>query len=117
MAASGRIGFRLAPSPPQLPDAQLRKFDHLGSSNLADAMGRFHFMDPGIRSRTALRCSGAAVTVNCRPGDNLMVHKALDVARPGEILVVSTNGGMSTAVFGELMCHTAVAKRLGGVVV
>ncbi len=74
-------------------------------------------MDPGIRARSGLPMCGLAVTVNARPGDNLMVHKALQLAEPGDIVVVSTNGNTTSAVFGELMCRTAVAQRLGGIVV
>jgi regulator of RNase E activity RraA len=57
------------------------------------------------------------VTVNARPADNLMIHKALQVAAPGDIVVVNTCGNTTSAVFGELMCNTAVAARLGGIVV
>jgi regulator of RNase E activity RraA len=46
-----------------------------------------------------------------------MVHKALQVATPGDIVVVSTCGNTTSAVFGELMCHTAAAAKLGGIVV
>jgi regulator of RNase E activity RraA len=46
-----------------------------------------------------------------------MVHKALEVASPGDIVVVSTNGNTTSAVFGELMCHSAVAADLGGIIV
>ena len=55
--------------------------------------------------------------MSARPGDTLMVHKALQVARPGDIVVVSTNGNTTSAVFGELMCRTAVAAKIGGLVV
>lgn len=113
----GRIGFRILPSPPRLDASLVSAFRGLASSNVADAMGRFNFMDPGIRSRTGLPLCGLAVTVNARPGDNLMVHKALQLAEPGDIVVVATNGNTTSAVFGELMCRTAVAQRLGGIVV
>ncbi len=80
-------------------------------------MGRFNFMDPGIRARTSLPVAGLAITVNCRPADNLMLHKAMQIAKPGDVLVVTTSGNTTSAVFGELMCHSAVAARLGGLVV
>ena len=115
--AFGKLGFRVLPSPPRVSDELVARFRGLASSNLADAMGRFNFMDPGIQQRTSLSFAGPAVTVNCRPADNLMVHKALQVARPGDIVVVATSGNTTSAVFGELMCHTAVAQRLGGIVV
>ena len=70
-----------------------------------------------MRSRSGLAFCGLAVTVQCRPADNLMVHKALQVAEPGDIVVVSTCGNTTSAVFGELMCHTAAAAKLGGIVV
>jgi regulator of RNase E activity RraA len=100
-----------------LSEQLVARFRGMASPNLADAMGRFHFMDPEIRSRSGLPVCGLAVTVLCRPGDNLMVHKALQVAEPGDIVVVNTCGNTTSAVFGELMCHTAAAKRLGGIVV
>jgi regulator of RNase E activity RraA len=80
-------------------------------------MGRFRFMDPGIKGRTGKPVCGIAVTVNARPGDNLLVHKALEIAQPGDVVVVSTNGSTTTAVFGELMGHTAKGANLGGIVV
>jgi len=117
MPAPGRIGFRILPSPPRLDPSLVGAFRGLASSNVADAMGRFGFMDPGIQSRSGLPLCGLAVTVNVRPGDNLMVHKALQLAEPGDVVVVSTNGNTTSAVFGELMCRTASARRLGGLVV
>ena len=60
---------------------------------------------------------GLAVTVLARPADNLMIHKALQVAERGDIVVVNTCGNRTSAVFGELMCHTAAGKKLGGIVV
>src|SRR3972149_11772617 len=114
---TGKLGFRILPSPPRLSRDLVERFRGLASTNLADAMGRFAFMDPGIQARSGLTLCGLAVTVNCRPADNLMVHKALQVAEPGDVVVVSTCGNVTSAVFGELMCHTAVAARLGGIVV
>ena len=114
---SGRPGFRILPPPPRIDASILGAFRGLASSNVADAMGRFNFMDPGIQPRSGLPLCGLAITVNARPGDNLMVHKALQLAAPGDIVVVSTNGNTTSAVFGELMCRTAVAQKLGGLVV
>jgi len=111
------LGFRILDAPPRLDAALVDAFRGLASSNIADAMGRFGFMDPGLQSRSGLPLCGLAVTVNARPADNLMVHKALQVAEPGDIVVVSTGGNITNAVFGELMCRTAVAAKIGGLVV
>jgi regulator of RNase E activity RraA len=117
MPNPGKLGFRILPAPSRIADALLDRFRGLASSNLADAMGRFNFMDPGIQQRTGLSLCGLAVTVNARPADNLMVHKALHVAQPGDIVVVATSGNTASAVFGELMCRAAVAQQLGGIIV
>jgi 4-hydroxy-4-methyl-2-oxoglutarate aldolase len=117
MAPTGKLGFRILPSPPRVSAEIIGRYRGLASSNVADAMGRFGFMDEGMRSRSGFPLCGPAVTVQCRPADNLMVHKALQVATPGDIVVVTTCGNTTSAVFGELMCHTAAAAKLGGIVV
>jgi regulator of RNase E activity RraA len=117
MTARNKLGFRVLPSPERVSASVVDRFRGLSAANIADAMNRFGFMDPGIQSRTKLPLCGVAVTVQCRPADNLMVHKALQVAEPGEIVVVSTCGNITSAVFGELMCTTAAAKGLGGIIV
>jgi regulator of RNase E activity RraA len=113
----GKPGFRVRPSPPPIDEKLLDCFRGLAAANVADAMGRFNVMDPAIRSRTGFPLCGIAVTVRARPADNLMAHKSIDVARPGEVIVVDTCGSTTTAVFGDLMCSGAAAKRLGGIVV
>ena len=113
----GKIGFRIRTDVPRPPAELVARFREHATSNIGDAMGRFHFTDFGIRPRSGLSLCGVAVTVDARPGDNLMVHKALEVAKPGDIVVVNTNGNTTSAVFGELMCRTAVGAKLGGIIV
>ena len=117
MAEAGKIGFRIFNNPPRPDAALIDHFRDFASPNIADAMGRFHFMDPEIQSRTGFKLCGVAVTVMTRPGDNLMVHKAIEIATHGDIIVVDTGGNTSNAVFGELMGRAAVAVELGGLVV
>lgn len=117
MTEQGKIGFRIRSDVPRVSSELVERFRGMASPNVADAMGRFHFMDPELRQRSGLPLCGVAVTVDARPADNLMVHKALQVAQPGDVVVVNTNGNRTSAVFGELMCRTAVGARLGGIVV
>ena len=117
MPQSGRLGFRVLAAPPRVDATLLDRFRGLASPNLADAMGRFNFMDAGIRSRSGFSMCGLAVTVSARPADNLMIHKAMQVAQSGDVVVVNTCGNTTSAVFGELMCTTAAAAKLGGIVV
>ena len=60
---------------------------------------------------------GPAVTVRVRPGDNLMIHKALMMVRPGDVLVIDGGADISQALVGGLMRTTCLARRLGGLVI
>ena len=114
---TGKLGFRILPAPPRVSAATVDRLRAAGSATIADAMGRFGFMDPAIESRTGVGLCGIAVTVRCRPGDNLMLHKALELGSAGDVVVVDTCGNRTSAVFGELMGTTAVARQLGGLIV
>jgi len=92
MQQSGRMGFRIVIGVPR-PDAELvEEFRRIASSNLADAMGRFGFMDSGIRRRCGRGLCGVAVTVNNRPADNprssspIRPLRALESEPPGGLL-------------------------------
>ena len=115
--ANAKLGFRILPAPPRLPASLVEQFRGIASPNIADSMGRFNFMDAGIVSRSGIAVCGPALTVNCRPADNLMVHKALQLAERGDVVVVATGGNTVSAVFGGLMCEAASAKGIGGIVV
>ncbi|NJD17672.1 MAG: RraA family protein [Gemmatimonadetes bacterium] len=117
MTGRGQPGFRVLTGVARTPPELVEAFRGKASSDVADAMGRFYAMDPGMASRTGLPLCGVAVTVNARPGDNLMVHKALELAHRGDVLVVCTNGCTTSAIFGDIMGTTAVAAGLGGLVV
>lgn len=114
---TGKIGFRIFTELPRPAASLVEHFRGAAAPNVADVMGRFHFMDPGIRMRTGQPLCGVVVTVLTRPGDNLMVHKAMEIAGAGDVIVVDTCGNANTAVFGELMGNSAVAAGLGGLIV
>lgn len=86
---------------------------------ISDLMNRLYAMTPAIRNLTApnLQLLGPAVTVKCYPGDNLMVHKSLDLAEPGDVVVVDTSGSEMTAVLGDLVCTKARHRGIGGFLV
>ncbi|MES2522583.1 MAG: RraA family protein [Gemmatimonadota bacterium] len=116
MHTTGRVGFRVVTHAPS-SSAPVSQFRGYSSALVADAMGRFGFMDGEIRSRSGVAVCGPVVTIATRPGDNLMVHYALEIARPGDVLVVATGGNSTHAVFGEIMCHTALARGIAGIVI
>lgn len=101
------------PTPDQIERA--RKFQ---AAILCDVAGRRGTLHSRIRAlHPAMTVCGPAFTVEVRPGDNLMFHVALAVARPGDVLVVDGKADGTCALFGELMVTQAAAAGLGGFVV
>ena len=60
---------------------------------------------------------GPAITVRVRPGDNLFLHKAIEIAQPGDIIVVDGSGDLTQALIGGLMRTSALTKQIGGFVI
>ena len=94
----------------------LREFD---TPAISDLMNRLYTMTPAIRNLTAqsLTICGPACTVRVYPGDNLMVHKSLDIAQPGDIVVVDAGGSSLNAVLGDLVSTKARHRKIAGFVV
>ncbi len=66
-------------------------------------MNRIHCMNARIRPMNEVPLLGCAFTVKVRAGDNLLLHKAIDMAQPGDVLVIDAQGEQSYAIIGELM--------------
>lgn len=87
-------------------------------ANVGDAMDRLNLMDTSIRTQwRGGRCVGPALTVLTRDGDNLAIHRALDDAQPGDVLVINALGGTVRAVFGDLLAEVCMAAGIAGVVI
>jgi len=115
---SGNVGFRVH-GPWRRPDAAvLAAFGKASSAQVADCMSRLGAMDLGIRPVwPSPRIIGSALTVWCHAGDNLMVHKALSLAVPGDIIVLNTQGNTASSGFGELIATSAAKIGVRGVIV
>ena len=117
MTANTTIGFRIYLNTPR-PTAELvATFRDAPTGNVCDAMDRLGALDYRIKPLVPdSRLAGPALTVRTRPGDNLMVWKALDVAQPGDVLVIATYEYLTASTFGERVVQAAKAKGLAGIV-
>jgi len=92
-------------------------FQGVPTGNVCDAMDRMSAMDYRIKPLAPDSVlAGPALTVRTRPGDNLMVWKAIDVAQPGDVLVIATYEFLTASTFGERVVAAAKAKGLAGIV-
>ncbi len=101
------------------PDRDLlAAFAELNTADVADAMGRHFMVGAGIKHvGGGPRAVGAALTVLCRPDDNLMIHAAIEFAQPGDVLVVSGGGETEIGLVGELLSAWAQKRGVAGLVV
>lgn len=94
------------------------RFRGVPVANISDCMSRMMAGGATLRPmHGGGYLSGPALTVKTRPGDNLMIHKALDLAEPGDIIVVDAGGDLTNALIGELMVGYAARRGLGGMVI
>ncbi|HTW66805.1 MAG TPA: 4-carboxy-4-hydroxy-2-oxoadipate aldolase/oxaloacetate decarboxylase [Bryobacteraceae bacterium] len=101
------------------PDVQpVKLLGELGVATVHEAQGRTGLMAPYLRPiYPAARVSGAAVTVSCHPGDNLMIHAAVEVCQPGDVLVVVTHSESTDGMFGELLATSCRAHGVVGLII
>lgn len=112
------IGFRIKASGEKVSPQWVEAFRNLPVPNISDCMARMTAGGADLRAfYKGPRMVGSALTVKTRPGDNLVVHKALDMADPGDILVVDAGGDLTNALVSELMIAHAIHRKLGGFVI
>ena len=93
------------------------RFKELPVANVSDCMSRMAAGGPRLRPmHRSGRLSGPALTVKTRPGDNLMIHKALGMAVPGDVIVVDGGGDLTNALIGEIMVAYARSRGIAGFV-
>ena len=112
-------GFRVQTDFQRLDEALYQQLAEFATPDISDLLNRLYAMNPAIRCLTGEhhRLCGPACTVKVFPGDNLMVHKALDIARPGDIVVVDAGGSRTNAVLGDLVCTKAKHRKIAGFIV
>lgn len=84
-------------------------------ATIHEASGRKGYISYRIKPiAKGMRICGPAVTVECPPGDNMMLHKALERAKPGDVIVATVAGAEEYGYWGDLMAASAISRKLGG---
>jgi RraA family protein len=111
------IGFRILLRRRAVDAETVRRFRELPVANVSDCMNRMTAGGARLRPmHGGGALAGPAFTVKTRPGDNLMIHKALDMAAPGDVIVVDGGGDLTNSLMGELMVAHARVRGLAGIV-
>ncbi|RKL64410.1 4-carboxy-4-hydroxy-2-oxoadipate aldolase/oxaloacetate decarboxylase [Thermoanaerobacteraceae bacterium SP2] len=96
----------------------IEAFSKQASATVHEASGRKGAVACAIKPLTrGMKICGPALTVQCGPGDNLMLHKALEIAQPGDVIVATTNGAYEYGYWGGLMAVSGMARKLGGLAI
>lgn len=101
------------------PDADtIRLLGELGVATVHEAQGRTGLLRPYMRPiYPAAKVSGTAITVLCHPGDNLMIHAAIEICKPGDVLVVAPLSDSTDGMFGELLGVSCRAHGVAGLII
>lgn len=112
------IGFRILKRRRAVALDLARQFLDLPVANVSDCMHRMFAGGARLRPYyTGGRMAGPALTVRTRPGDNLMIHKALQIAKAGDVIVVDAGGDLTNALIGEIMVGHAQKIGVAGIVI
>lgn len=112
------IGFRILPRRRTVPADLIARYAAFPVANVSDCMHRMSAAGPRLqRFHRSGSLAGPALTVRTRPGDNLMIHKAIDMAQPGDVIVVDAGGDLTNSLMGDLMLAYAIRRQVGGFVI
>ena len=112
-----QLGFQIHPHQHTASPALVKKFADFAVANISDVMSRTNGTTHLRPFHKGGRLLGRAFTVKTAPGDNLMVHAALNLAAPGDVIVVDAGGELRNAIIGEIMAAVAQKRGLAGIVI
>lgn len=112
------IGLRILRRRRVIDVAMIEAFRSIPVANVSDVMSRMSAGGPRLRPmHHGGILAGPALTVKTRPGDNLMIHKAIMLAVPGDVIVVDAGGDLTNALIGEIMVTEAMTAKIAGFVI
>lgn len=112
------IGLQILQRTQCIDKGYVEAFNKIPVANISDCMSRMSAGGARLRPmHKSGRLAGTALTVKTRPGDNLMIHKAMDMAQPGDVIVVDGSGDLTNALIGELMTTYAQSRGIAGFVI
>src|SRR5699024_6747258 len=111
------VGFRIYTEINRVSKDLIDQFRGLPVANIADNMNRSFCIGGNIKSFNNAPLLGSAFTVETRPGDNLLLNKAIDLALPGDVIVVEGHGDLNNALIGDLMVTWAQRRGIAGFVI
>lgn len=112
------VGFRILKRQRKVATEIVERFARLPVANVSDSMSRMTAAGARLRPmHKAGGMAGVALTVKTRPGDNLMIHKAMAMAEPGGVIVVDAGGDLTNALIGEMMLTRIIKSGLAGIVI
>lgn len=96
----------------------IAELEPMGVATCHESQGRRGMMAPYMRPiYSGARIAGSAVTVLAHPGDNWMIHVALELCQPGDILVIGVSADSAEGMFGDLLATSAIARRVKGLII
>lgn len=111
-------GFMIKRTFTRPPVEVINGYSEFETADVSDALNRLYAMNGDIRNMSNSDVLlGPACTVKLYPGDNLMIHKSLDIAKPGDVVIVDCSGCTTNAVFGDLVANKAKHRGIAGFII
>lgn len=111
-------GFQIRMTIARPPADLMELYRRFPTPDVSDMLNRMYTLSAKIRCLTnSNKLVGPAVTVKVFPGDNLVVHKALDVVQPGDVIVINSSGDQGNAILGDLIANKAKHRGVIGFII
>lgn len=113
-----KLGFQVLSIAQRPSEELIEEFNSVVTPHISDNLNRMFAGGTALRPyHKNGKLVGTALTVKTRPGDNLLVHKAIDIAQPGDVIVVDAGGDLTNAIVGEIMLRIAKKNQIKGFVI